>query len=162
MTNALDLDTQAEYGQGISPKTITATYAAAGALADNQVVSFFELPVSALLDSLVLHSDDLGTTGDINIGLYPGRGSTILPADLVVTDAVDEDCLGSAIDVNAAALANIEVRFETQDHNTINSKLWEIAGLSTKPAYGTFILAVTMSEASTGAGDITLKAVFRK
>ena len=98
-------------------------------------------------------ADDLGTTGDVNLGFYPGN---LAVDDLVYTAAVDEDALGTAIDVNAAALADVEIRFETDNLDTLDDAAWEIAGLSARPEYDHFILALTASEATTAAGDIAM------
>lgn len=154
ITNADDLDTLEQQGVHGKERTTFATYAAAGAIADNDVILMAELPVDAKITSIRMFSDDLGTTGDLNLGLYPGRGSGVTITS--ATDAVDEDALATAIDVNAAATANVEVRFEVKDHNTIADKVWEIGGLSSRPDYGSMYLAFTASEATTAAGDLTL------
>lgn len=155
VTTADSLDTQIEKGQVHTKERINiCRYAAAGAIADNDVILMCEIPVEAKISSIRMWSDDLGTTGDLNLGFYPGPGSgTTIASD---SDAVDEDAIGTAIDVNAAATANVEVRFETKDFNTADDKAWEIAGLSSKPNYGTFYLAFTASEATTAAGDLML------
>lgn len=155
VTTADDLDSQIERGLAYThEKVITARYAAAGAISDNDVILMCEIPVEAKITSIRMWSDDLGTTGDLNLGFYPGPGSgTTISAD---TDAVDEDAIGTAIDVNAAATADVEVRFETKDFNTLDDKAWEVAGLSSKPDYATFYLAFTASEATTAAGDVAL------
>jgi hypothetical protein len=159
VTNADDLDTQNEKGHYSCVRGISSHIALSGAASDNDIILFHEIPVDALIDSIVLNSDDLGTTGDINIGFYPGPGSgTTIASD---SDAVDEDAIGTAIDVNAAAVSNSEIRFETKNISTINDKAWELAGLSSKPDYATFYIAATFSEASTAAGDVCLKTLYR-
>jgi hypothetical protein len=153
VTNADDLDTQNDAGHYGHEKVITA-HDAAAILADNDVVLMCEVPVNARIHSIRMWSDDLGTTGDLNLGFYPGPGSGVsISAD---SNAVDEDALATAIDVNAAALANVEQRFEVKAIETINQKAWELAGLSSEPDYATFYLAFTASEATTAAGDIVL------
>lgn len=154
ITNADNLDILGQQGHYSGEKVVVATYAAAGAIADNDVILMAELPIDAKITSIIMHSDDLGTTGDLNLGLYPGRGSGVTIA--AATDAVDEDALGTAIDVNTAATANVEVRFEVKDHNSIEEKVYEIAGLTSRPDYGKMFLAFTASEATTAAGDLTL------
>lgn len=144
-----------QHAQG-AIKCKTAAYAATGAIADNDVVLMCKVPVDANITSVVFASDDLGTTGDLNVGLYPVNG-TAISAD---TDAVDEDCIGTAIDVNAAAVAPTEIRYETKGIETINSKAWEIAGLSARPDYDEFYVALTASEATTAAGDVTIKVEY--
>ena len=159
VTNADNLDTQNEQGQYTPVKTVSAHEALAGAASDNDIILFCEVPVDGFLDSVILASDDLGTTGDINIGFYPGPGSGVTIA--TDADAVDEDAIGTAIDVNAAAVAPTEIRYETKGIETINQRIWELAGLSARPDYGTFYLAGTFSEATTAAGDVTVKASYR-
>lgn len=134
-------------------KVIPVRATTTGALADNGIIALAYIPVEAKLTSIRLWADDLGTTGDVNLGFYPGN---IPVNDLVHTDAVDEDALGTAIDVNAAALADVEVRFETDNIDTLDDAAWEIAGLTKRPDYDHFILALTASEATTAAGDIAM------
>jgi hypothetical protein len=160
ITNAL-AGTLGNQGNYVAPKEVEAVYTASGALADNTVITFVELPVDARLSSILLSSDDLGTTGTLNVGLYPGRDSTTATASLADTSAVDEDCIATAIDINTAALAGVEIRFEVLDHANRNKKLWEIAGLTTRPAYGTFILAGTLAAATTAGGDISMLVRYR-
>ena len=155
ITTADDLDSQIERGlSNTSLKVAQARYTASGAIADNDVILMCEIPVEAKIHSIRMWSDDLGTTGDLNLGFYPGPGSGVSIS--AATDAVDEDCIGTAIDVNAAATANVEVRFETDDFVTLDDKAWEIAGLSSRPDYHTFYLAFTASEATTAGGDLAL------
>lgn len=144
---------------------ISAVVTTTGAVADNTPILFFEIPVDAIVDELILASDDLGTTGDINVGLYPGlrrlKELNIELDDIVDSDAVDENALGTAIDINAAVVTPTDIRFETKGLETMNQRAWELAGLSNRPSYDTFIVAATPSEATTAAGDIALRAVFR-
>lgn len=144
-----------EHAQG-TLKCKTAHYAAAGAISDNDVILLCRVPVDSNITSVILNSDDLGTTGTLNVGFYKADGSTI-SAD---TDAVDEDAIATAVDVNAAAVSNSELRYEVQDINTINSKAWELAGLSARPDYDEFFLAITASAATTAAGDITVRVEY--
>ena len=154
VTNADNLDTQNDQGSYSGEKVITAHELTGGAVADNDVILMCEIPVNAKITSIRMSSDDLGTTGDLNLGFYPGPGSGVtISAD---SDAVDEDALGTAIDVNAAALADVEQRFEVKNISTLNQKAWELAGLSSEPDYSTFYIAFTASEATTAAGDIIL------
>ena len=165
ITDALDLDTQIQKGHGKPIRGVTGVASPTGALADNSTLFFFEIPVDAILDSVILHSDDLGTTGDMNIGVYKGlrelEAIGVTVDSLTDADAVDEDCIATAVDLNAAAVANTEVRFEVKDINTANKKMWELAGLSSRPTYETFLVGGTLSEATTAAGDVVLHAKFR-
>lgn len=154
VTDADNLDIQVEQRNYSTEQVAIATFTAEGVIADNDVILMCEIPVDAKITSIRMWSDNLGDTGDLNLGLYPGAGSGITIAS--DSDAVDEDLIGTAIDVNAAALANVEVRFETLDHKDLNDKAYELGALTTRPDYGTFFLAFTASEITTTGGDISL------
>ena len=156
VTDADNLDVQVAAGTNHAKECVTvARYEAPSTIADNDVILMCEIPVDAKITSIRMWSDDLGTTGDLNLGFYPGPGSGVTIT--AATDAVDEDAIGTAIDVNAAATANVEVRFETKDATlTLDDKAWKIAGLTSRPDYGTFYLAFTASEATTAAGGLAL------
>ncbi len=124
----------------------------AGAVANNEIIFLAEIPVDARITSIRNWSDDLGTTGALNLGFYKGTVNTTTAVD---TDAVDEDALATAIDVNAAATADVELRFEVLDINTLAKPAWELAGLTSRPDYATFLVAFTASAATTAAGDIS-------
>lgn len=121
----------------------------ASAATDNCVMVFFKIPVDANIISMGFASDDSGTTGLVNVGLYPGN---LDPAALVDTQAVDEDCIGTVIDVNTAAVARTEIRYETLNIDTCGKKAWELAGLSARPAYGDFFVCATTAAAFTATG----------
>jgi hypothetical protein len=124
-----------------------------GVVADNDVIATSILiPVDAPVHSIKAAFDDLGTTGDLNLGLYNGETDV---DDLVHTAAIDEDCFAAAIDVNAAAVALTEYRFSALGIETGVQKAWELAGLSARPTtYNHFRVCFTASEATTAAGDI--------
>ena len=151
ITKRQNKSTQIPRGEQAHERVALAQFEAAGAISDNDIIVLAEIPVDARISSIRFWSDDLGTTGDFNFGFYAGN------ADLdAITDAyaVDEDALATAVDVNAAALADVELRFEVKDLSTINDAAWELAGLSSRPAYNTFLIAITASEATTAAGGI--------
>lgn len=156
VTDADNKDIQVDERNYSGEKAIIATYTAAGVIADNDIILMCQIPVDAKITSIRHFSDDLGTTGDLGLGLYPGAGSGIKNTDLVVADALDEDLFAVAIDVNAAALANVEQRFNALDHKDCNDKAYELGALTTRPDYGSFYLAYTASEATTAGGDITV------
>lgn len=144
---------QVERGSQGFEKVVPVQYTATGAIANNDIVALCYIPVEAKITSVKMWSDDLGTTGALNLGFYPGNADVTTLTD---ASAVDEDALATAIDVNTAATANVEVRFEVKDINTIDDRAWEIAGLSARPAYDHFLLAFTASAATTDAGDISV------
>lgn len=151
-----NLDYQVGQERGGFLKHKDALYTSSGAVADNTVILMHRIPVDANIVSMILNATDQGTTGDINIGFYKADGSTISDD----SDAVDEDAIGSAIDVNAAAVSNTEVRYETKAITTKGDKAWELAGLSARPSYEEFYVALTLSEATTAAGTFTLDTFF--
>ncbi len=127
--------------------------------ANNDVILLARIPVEAKLPSIKLASDDLGATGLLNIGFYPVTAdivSKINAGTLADTDAVDEDAIGTLIDVKTAAVGLTEIRFETKDIDTILQSAWELAGLSAKPAYSDFFLAITLAEAVDVGGTVIL------
>lgn len=148
-TQGKQIDRQASGAvkQAIAPVTLP------GAIADNDVIALCELPIEARITSIRHWSDDLGTTGTLNLGFYPANKTT---TGLTDADAIDEDALATAVDVNAAALADVELRYEVKDINTADQAVWELAGLSSKPDYGKVILAFTAAAATTAGGDITV------
>lgn len=116
-------------------------------------VIFAPLPVDAILHDVIFASDDLGTTGTLDIGFYKKN------ADGTYT-AVDSDALAVAIDVKTAAVAPVSKRFSAKNIDTQTKKVYELAGLSAKPAYPHLYLAVTASEVTTLAGTVNLRAVY--
>lgn len=137
-------------------KNVAATKSVTATDADSLVV-FLEVPVDAKLHTVIFASDDMGTTGIIDIGFYPANkpASTLLKAD-----AVDQDALGTLIDVKTAAVAPTDIRFETKAIETLNQKAWEIAGLSARPAYSHFYIVGTLTEANTATGDMSLRVTY--
>lgn len=130
-----------------------------GAIADNDViVTNILIPVDAVIGDIICGFDDLGTTGDLNIGLYNGETDV---DDLVHTVAIDEDCFAVAVDVNAAAVVPTNYRFSALGIETVTQKAWELAGLSAKPTtYNFFRLCFTASEATTAGGDILVSVEY--
>lgn len=134
-----------------------ANYVAAGALADNTVILMCEVPVNAKIIGADISVDDLGTAGTMNIGFYPGN---IKASDVVIGDALDEDALATAIDVNAAALLETNGRFEVADIKNAYKKVWELAGLSAEPGYAHMYIGITLAQATTAGGDIMMKILW--
>lgn len=125
----------------------SATYAAPGAIALNDTVRMVRVPVSATISSVKFASDDLGTVGTLDIGLYEVGNDGA---------AVDATAFAATIDVNSAAVALTEYRFSALGIETVNQKAWELAGLSAEPAYGFFDIVLTASAATDAAGDVSI------
>ncbi len=133
-------------------KTVGSTKSVTASDADSLIVCA-EIPVDAKLPRVIFASGDAGTTGIIDIGLYP---VTKPASSLVKADAVDQDALGTLIDIKTAAVAPTDIRFETKGISTVNSKAWELAGLSSKPSYAHFYIVGTLTEATTATADMTV------
>ena len=116
-------------------------------LADVEIVA--KLPIDAVLPSIKLASDDLGTTGTLNIGFYKKN------TDGTYT-AVSAAAIASAINVNTAAVALTEYRFSVKDINTAKQKVWELAGLSARPAYSDMYVGVAAAAATTAIGTVSM------
>lgn len=115
---------------------------------DDHIV--FRLPIDAVLYSVKMAADDLGSAGTINIGFHRKTDA----GDYV---AVDVDAIASAIDVNTAATGLTEYRFEAADINTANQAVWELANLPARPAYGDLYLSISTPAGTTAVGTVTMQ-----
>lgn len=131
----------------------------AGATTISSVFPFVRVPVDAIIEDVKLSSTDHGTTGAINIGLYPALPSKLITgSDLVAADAIDDDAFAAAVDIKTAAFSRTSVRFSARPLSTVGKKAWELAGLSAAPTtYNEFFIAGTLSTATDGAGDLLLE-----
>lgn len=120
--------------------------------ADGDIIHVLRLPIDAILINAYFACDDLGTAGTADIGFYKKN------TDGTYT-AVSAGALANNIDVNAAAVARTDYRFSVKGIETANQTLWELAGLSAKPAYQDIYLSVTTDTGTTTAGTILLQAV---
>ncbi len=143
-------------------KYVADTVATAAAADANSIIFFdIKVPVDAVLTSVILRSDDFGATGAVDIGFYPG---TLKPnstgSNIAYTDAKDQDAIGTAIDVNTAALSGSEIRVETLDINKQNKRAFELAGDTTLPAYANYWVWATVQTALASTGDISLQVYY--
>lgn len=115
---------------------------------DNHIV--FKITVDSILHSVKMATDDLGTAGDIDIGFY------YKAADGTYT-IIDVDAIASAVDVNAAATALTEYRFEAAGIETADQPAWELAGLSAKPAYEDIYIGISTVEGTTAVGTVAMQ-----
>lgn len=119
-----------------------------GAAADSAILAI-EIPVDAVIHSVKVATDDLGTGTTMSVGLYKQDG--VAPT----FTAVSGTAFATAIDVATAAVALTEIRFSAKNIDTVNQKAWELAGLSAKPAYPTLFLGVAFPAETTAAGTVT-------
>lgn len=110
----------------------------------------FEVPSNCRMTDLRLYTDDLGTTGTLDIGIYrtTADGGAVVDADL----------FASAVDVNAAALNGTDVLHESGVNNIDDAEkpLWQAAGLTADPGVMYDVVITAAANISTG-GTITLK-----
>lgn len=117
--------------------------------ANGDTMILAKLPVDATLASLRGAFDDLGTAGTVDIGLF------YKAADGTYT-VIDADCIANNIDVSTAAVALTEYRFQVKGIETIKQPLWELAGLTARPAYSDVYLGLTTDTGTTAAGTVSM------
>lgn len=118
-----------------------------GILALNDDHQVFKLPIDAIIHSIKMATDDLGTTGALSIGFYEKKSDGTFAL-------IDVDAIASAVDVSTAAVALTEFRFEAADIDTGSQRAFELAGLTTRPLFGDIYIALTASTATTAAGTV--------
>lgn len=131
--------------------TIT-TFAAAGALALNDIIHMQPLHIMDRILRIQFASDDLGTGGLFDIGFFYQKDDGTFA--VVATNSHDD--IADDLDVKTAAVAPVDKRFTALDINGAAKPLWQVAGLSTKPNYTLIWISVKVAEATTAAGDFTL------
>jgi hypothetical protein len=100
-----------------------------------------------------LYSDDVGTTGTLDIGIYKNTadGGAV----------VDADFFASAVDINAAALNGTDVTHESTvfGFEDAEKPLWEALGLSSDPCL-IYDVVITSTQAASSGGTLTLKGLY--
>ena len=88
---------------------------------------FFELPSNARISQLLIYSDDSGTVGLMDVGLYRTTfdGSAVVDADL----------FASALDINNAALNGVDITHESGEYalDESDKPIWNVLGLTSDP-----------------------------
>jgi hypothetical protein len=111
-----------------------------------------QVPSNARISEIKLYSDDLGTTGTLDIGIYQttANGGAVVDADL----------FASAVDVTTAALNGSLVTYEagtaTAQIDDIEKQLWEQLGLTEDPQRFYDVVCTAAANISTG-GTISLR-----
>lgn len=96
------------------------------------------------INSILISCPDAGTTGDVDLGIYKSGASH----DGAV---VDNDLFATDLDVNAAALSQVDVFDEAAlDDQDRGKTLWELAGQSSDPMED-WDLTMDFPEATTDA-----------
>ena len=112
-----------------------------------------KLPIDSMLVSLKAAFDDLGSAGTVDIGFYKKN------ADGTYT-VVDADAIANNLDVNTAAVALTEYRFSAKGIETMNQNVWELAGLSARPAYTDMYVGLTTDTGTTAAATATVQILY--
>jgi hypothetical protein len=86
-------------------------------MAVNNVLVVALVPASAIIDSIRIAADDLGTTGTVHVGLYKlTNNNGVIPSGASLADgvltAIDDDYFGTSIDLATAATAFTEYKYE--------------------------------------------------
>ena len=134
-------------GGGAKPVTKVDVLSTTPVTGDTVVV--FRIPVDAKITSFAYANDDLGTAAPGDVGFYrTDSGATV----------VDADAIASAIAFGTATTTWTEGRFEAANITTAAMPAWELAGLSARPSYGEFDIAITWGTINTGnSGDLACK-----
>jgi len=111
---------------------------------------FCQVPSNARISQVLIYSDDMGTAGVIDVGIYKSTadGGTV----------VDQDFFASSLDVNAAALNGVDITHESAvfGYEDAEKPLWEALGLSSDPKI-TYDVVAYVTTAVVDGGTITLK-----
>jgi hypothetical protein len=103
------------------------------------------------IDKIRVDAPDIGTTTAADIGLYA------IASDGAV---VDQDCYASAIVLNAGAVSNLDVTFESAAAGgalaNAEKRVWEHAGATSDPG-GEYYLALTLTGAADAAGTALVR-----
>lgn len=110
-----------------------------------------QVPSDAVLHSLVLSSDDLGTTTTVNVGIYDttANGGAAVSATL----------FASAFVVNAGAVSKVDMLNNTLSLNTAEQQLWQLLGLSSDPKKN-YDICITIQGACDGGGNLALRGSY--
>jgi len=114
------------------------------------------VPSNARMSQLLLSSDDLGSVGAVNIGLYQttANGGAEVDADFfasaqVLTTAISNtDVLGEAVGANASL-----------DVSEREMPIWQAIGLTADSKID-YDIVLTVSQATELAGSVALEAIY--
>jgi hypothetical protein len=121
----------------------TYTIPSGDVIGTSAIIKLFKLPKGARVIECLATSDDLGTTGDLNIGW---AASEETDENDVVLEAADEDGFFVALDVNAGAVSRTAMASTVAGYR---KKFDAAVDVQVQP-----------SEITTGAGDILLEMYY--
>ena len=124
------------------------------AYAINEVIRMGTFKSNDRIYELRISCDDMGSTGDFDIGIYLTGGAH----DGAV---VDNNLFADALDVNANALSRVEVFTEAAlDDFDRGKMLWELLGLTEDPVVN-YDMTIDAVEATTNTtGEVMLEAYY--
>lgn len=130
----------------IKKATVATVLSASGVGSTYRMV---RIPQNAMVKAVFISSDDLGDTGDTDVGIY-------LPFGGVVVDA---DHFASATDINAAAVYRRDVTHESGNYalTDVEKPLWEALGETEGSSPHGYDLTLTLTQITTAAGDISVE-----
>lgn len=112
-----------------------------------------QVPSNCLIHEIKLYSDDVGTSGLIDIGVYKStlNGGAV----------VDADFFASAVDIKTAAVNGSDVTHESGAFNIDDAEkpLWQALGLSADSGL-LYDIVITSTEAASAGGTLTLKVKY--
>jgi hypothetical protein len=119
----------------------------------NSVYRFTRVPSNAVMHTLRVYTDDIGTTGVGDIGLYDTTDNG--------GGVVDADFFSSAVNMNAGALNGADIIHESAvlDLDKIEKPIWQVLGLANDPKKE-YDICVTLTGAADAAGTIALKGTY--
>lgn len=112
-----------------------------------------KLPVDSMLVSLKAAFDALGTAGTVDIGFYKKNADGTYAV-------VDADAIANNLAVSTTAVALTEYRFSVKGIETMNQSVWELAGLSARPAYTDMYVGLTTDTGTTAVGTATVQILY--
>lgn len=143
------------FGEGRLNSAADTAEVADGADGDSCIFDI-KIPVDARIRHVYLATDDLVGNALASVGFYVQDSQ---PDGTTFTE-VDADCLANDVDVNDAAYASTDVRYTVKGIETVNQAAWQLAGLSARPSYSHFHVAVTFETDTEAAGTVTVNVEY--
>ena len=133
----------------VATATITSVLSAAQVGSKYRMV---RLPQNAVVHRVFLTSDDMGTTGDTDVGIYLVRGGAV----------VDANHFATAQDVNAAIRNRIDVTHNGATAGAYviekaEQPLWEALGHTANQYPEGYDVVLTITEDTSSVGDMTIE-----
>ncbi len=109
------------------------------------------VPSNALISSLKIFSDDMGSLTTIDFGIYDTEANG--------GASISQACYASAIDTHSGALNGTDITYEARDIANCAQRVWEVLGLSADPCKDYDLVANLVTSADVG-GTLTLHCAY--